>query len=176
MTGTQFFHLHHLIRRQNGPKPVKFQNPVKIRYNFFFINKLKKKFVTMTMHVLRSVCPNGSQKHMHLACLTPNPKWVICLLPAKIKFYRYFTYVSVILRAGGTLLLYMLSYQFSCCEAIPTLPVPLFTLLTPSRLFMRAKCKVAKCKVYILYKLYRNHQQKSNLIDVEPLCQLGVCS
>jgi hypothetical protein len=75
MTGTQFFYLHHLIRRQNGPKPVKNQtNPVKNRYNFFFFKFLKKKIVTLTMHVLRSVCPNGSQKQMHLACLTPNPK------------------------------------------------------------------------------------------------------
>ncbi len=56
------------------------------------------------MHVLRSVCPNDSQKHMHLACWTPNPKWVICLLPAKNNIYRYFTYVSVILRSGCTLL------------------------------------------------------------------------
>jgi hypothetical protein len=59
------------------------------------------------MHVSRSVCPNGSQKHMHLACLTPNLKWVICLLllllPAKNILYRYFTYVSVILRSGCTL-------------------------------------------------------------------------
>ena len=55
------------------------------------------------MHVLRSICPNGSQKHIHLACLTPYPKWVICLLPAKNKIYRYFTYVSVILRSGCTL-------------------------------------------------------------------------
>jgi hypothetical protein len=39
-------------------------NPVKNRY----------KFVTLTMHVLQSICPNGSQKHMHLAYLTPNPK------------------------------------------------------------------------------------------------------
>jgi hypothetical protein len=45
------------------------KNPVKKRYNFF-----KKKFVTLTMHVLRSICPNGSQKHMHLAYFIPNPK------------------------------------------------------------------------------------------------------
>ena len=55
------------------------------------------------MHVLRSICPNGSQKHMRLAYLTPYPKWVICLLPAKKIIYRYFTYVSVILRSGCTL-------------------------------------------------------------------------
>jgi hypothetical protein len=47
------------------------KNPVKIRYNFFLI---KKKTDTLTMHVLRSGCPNGSQKQMHRACLTPNPK------------------------------------------------------------------------------------------------------
>ena len=64
--------------------------------------KNKKKFVTMTLHVLRSVCLHGSQKQMHLACLTHHPKWVICLLPAKNKIYRYFTYVSVILRSGCT--------------------------------------------------------------------------
>ncbi len=54
----------------------------------------------MTVYLFRSVCPNGSQKHMHLSCLTPHPKWVICLLN---KIYRYFTYVSVILRSGCTL-------------------------------------------------------------------------
>jgi hypothetical protein len=52
----------------------KSKNTVKNRYNFFFFNFLKKKIVTLTMHVLRSVCPNGSQKQMHLACLTPYPK------------------------------------------------------------------------------------------------------
>jgi hypothetical protein len=50
------------------------KNPVKIRYNFFLNNKLQKKFIKLTMHVLRSVCPNGSKKQMHLACLTPYPK------------------------------------------------------------------------------------------------------
>jgi hypothetical protein len=50
------------------------KNPVKNRYNFFFYFFLKNKFVTLTMHVLRSFCPNGSQKQMHLACVTPNPK------------------------------------------------------------------------------------------------------
>ena len=54
------------------------------------------------MHVLRSVCPNGSQKHMHLPYLNPHAKWVICLLPAKNKIYRYLTYISVILRSGCT--------------------------------------------------------------------------
>ncbi len=40
MTGTQFFYLHHLIRRQNGPKPVKFQ---KFRYKsvIIFFSKIK---------------------------------------------------------------------------------------------------------------------------------------
>jgi hypothetical protein len=42
------------------------KNPVKTVITFFII--------TLTMHVLWSVCPNGSQKQMHLACLTPNPK------------------------------------------------------------------------------------------------------
>jgi hypothetical protein len=28
MTGTQFFYLHHRIRRQNGPKPVKIVKPL----------------------------------------------------------------------------------------------------------------------------------------------------
>jgi hypothetical protein len=50
------------------------KKPVKIRYNFFFLINWKKKFVTLTIHVLRSVCPNGSQKQMHLACLSPHPK------------------------------------------------------------------------------------------------------
>ncbi len=79
------------------------------------------------MHVLRSVCRNGSQKHMHLACLTPHPKWVICLLPAKTKF----TGILLIypLYWGPEVPCNMLSYLFSCCEAIPTLPVPLFRLL-----------------------------------------------
>ena len=64
---------------------------------------MKKKFVTLTRHVLRSVCPNGSQKHMHLTCFTTNQKWLICVLPAKTYIYRYFSYVSVILRSGCTL-------------------------------------------------------------------------
>ncbi len=54
------------------------------------------------MHVLRSVCPNDSKKQMLLPCLTPNPKWVICLLPAKNKIYPHLTYISVILRSGCT--------------------------------------------------------------------------
>ncbi len=44
MTGTQLIYLHHLIRRQNGPKPVKIQ---KIRLKtvtiFFFLHLKKKK-------------------------------------------------------------------------------------------------------------------------------------
>jgi hypothetical protein len=64
------------------------RNPVKNRYNFCFFKKIKnKKFVTLTMHVLRSVCPNGSQKQMHLACLTPNPKFYLCI--RYIEFSRY---------------------------------------------------------------------------------------
>ena len=79
------------------------------------------------MHVLRSVCPNGSQKKMHLACLTTHQIWVICLLPAKNNF-------------TGILLMYplywgtdvpcnMLSYMFLCCDYIATLLVPQFLLL-----------------------------------------------
>ena len=67
-----------------------------------------------------------NQKQMHLACLTPNPKWVICLLPAK-------TFTGILLMyplyRGQEVPCNMLSYLFSCCEAIPTLPVPLFRLL-----------------------------------------------
>jgi hypothetical protein len=88
------------------------------------------------MHVLRSVCPNGSQKQMHLACLTPNPKWVICLLPAKQKYYRYFTYVSVLSRAGGTL-----QYAILPIFVLRSYSNPSRAFIhTTSRLFMRAKC------------------------------------
>ena len=79
------------------------------------------------MHVLRSIGPKGTHKHMHLPYLTPYPKWVICLLPAKQEF-------------TGILLMYplywgpdvpcnMLSYLFSCGDSIATLPVPSFILL-----------------------------------------------
>jgi hypothetical protein len=71
MAGIQLFYLHHLFRRQNGPKPVKFETKP---LTSFILNKKLKKIVTLTMHVLRSVRPNGSQKHMHLACLTLHPK------------------------------------------------------------------------------------------------------
>ncbi len=88
------------------------------------------------MHVLRSVCPNGSQKQTHLACLTPNPKWVICLLPAKQKFYWYFTYVSYISRAGGTL-----QYAILPIFVLRSYSNPSRAFIhTTSRLFMRAKC------------------------------------
>jgi hypothetical protein len=60
-----------LVEKPTGKKS---KNPVKSVITSFFIKKLKKKFVTLTMHVLRSICPNGIQKQMHLACLTPNPK------------------------------------------------------------------------------------------------------
>ncbi len=52
----------------------------------------------ITKHVLRSVCPNGSPKHMHLVCLTPNQKWVIWLLPSKQNlpvFYLCISYIEV---------------------------------------------------------------------------------
>ncbi len=48
--------------------------------------------------MLRSVCANCSQKHMHLACLTPHTKWVICILPAKQYlpvFYLCIRYIEV---------------------------------------------------------------------------------
>ena len=112
------------------------KNPVKNRYNFFFYFFFQNKFVTLTMHVLRSVCPNGSQKQMHLACLTPNPKWVICLLPAKNTIYRYFTYVSVILRARGTLLYAILPIFVLRSYSNPSRAF----IQTTSRLLMRAKC------------------------------------
>jgi hypothetical protein len=58
-----------------GQKPVKNEKiPVKTVITFYFYFFFQKKFVTLTMHVLRSVCPNGSQKQMLLPCLTPNPK------------------------------------------------------------------------------------------------------
>jgi hypothetical protein len=85
MTATQFFNLHHLFRRQNGPKPVKFH---KIRCKSVITKKKIFFSKRITWHVLRSVCPNGSQKHMHLPCLTPHPKWLICLLPAKQSSFR----------------------------------------------------------------------------------------
>ncbi len=89
------------------------------------------------MHVLRSVCPNGSQKQMQRACLTPNQKWVIYLLPATILFYRYFTYVSVISRAGGTLQYYAILPIFVLRSYYNP---PRAFIQTTSRLFMRAKC------------------------------------
>ncbi len=77
------------------------------------------------MHVLRSVCPNGSQKHIHLACLTPHPKWVICLL----LIYPLYWDPDV---PGN-----MLSYLFSCGDSITTLPRALIP--TPSCSWMHPK-------------------------------------
>ena len=132
------------------------KNPVKNRYNFFFLIVFQKKFVTLTMHVLRSVCLTGSQKQMHLACLTHNPKWVICLLPAKPKFYRYFTYVSVISRAGGTLQYAILPIFVLRSYSNPSRAF----IQTTSWLFMRAKCTCTEI---------RNHQLKTQLLNFGPL-------
>ena len=86
------------------------------------------------MHVLRSVSPNGNQKHMNLACLTPNPKWVICLSPAKNKIYRYFTYVSVILRSWCTLqyaILPIFVWRFHSNPPRPLVRTPSCILMHP---------------------------------------------
>jgi hypothetical protein len=79
------------------------------------------------MHVLRSVCPNGSQKKMLLPCLTPNPKWVICLLPAKKKVTGILPMYP--LYWGTDVPSNMLSYIFLCCDYIATIFVPQFFLL-----------------------------------------------
>jgi hypothetical protein len=51
-------------------------------------------------------------------------------------FYRYFTYVSVILRAGSTL-----QYAILPIFVLRSYPNPPHAFIqTPSRLFMRAKC------------------------------------
>ncbi len=59
------------------------KNPLWSVITFFFNDKIKKKIVTLNLHVLRSLCPNGSQKHMHLACWNPHPKCLICLYQQK---------------------------------------------------------------------------------------------
>ena len=73
----------------------KWKIPVKTVITSFFYFFFQNKFVTLTMHVLRSVCPNGSQKHMHLACCTPYPKWVICLLLAKTLLPVFYLCIDV---------------------------------------------------------------------------------
>jgi hypothetical protein len=68
-----FLNLHLLIRRQNGPKPLKFH---KIRYKSVitqnYVEKIHKIFSYIPRHLLRSVCPNGSKKRVHLACFAPH--------------------------------------------------------------------------------------------------------
>jgi hypothetical protein len=137
------FYLQHLFRRQNGPKPVKFENKLYKTVITFFLNKKLKKIVTLTMHVLRSVCPNGSQKHMHLACLT------LHLLPV---FYLCIRYIE-----GRTYLAICFPTYFRVTKLFQPSPC-LYSHSFPS---------IHACKVYI--SLYRNPQQKSNLIDFEPL-------
>ena len=114
----------------------KWKIPVKTVITFLFLLFFQKKFVGLTMHVLRSFRPNNSQKQMLLPCLTPNPKWVICLLPAKKHFYRYLTYLSVTSREGGTwqhaiLRIFVLQCDCNTYRAL---------IHTPSCLFKHAKC------------------------------------
>ena len=71
---------------------------------------------------------------MHLACLTPNPKWVICLLPAKNTIYRYCTDLSVILRSGCTLqyaILPISVWRFHCNPLRPLVRTPSCSSMNP---------------------------------------------
>ncbi len=109
------------------------------------------------MHVLRSVCPNGSKKHMHLARLTPNPKWVICLLPAKNKIYRYFTYVSVILRSGCTLqyaTLPIFVWRFHSNPSRPLVRTPSCSSMNPKWSGTQITSKNAKNSTLDLYDFF----------------------
>ncbi len=66
--------------------------------------------------MLRSVCPNGSQKNMHLSFTSKKTNFTGIL-------HMYPLYIRPEVPCN------MLSYLFSCWEAITTLPVPLFRLL-----------------------------------------------
>ncbi len=68
-------------------------------------------------------------------CLNTHQIWVICLLPAKNKIYRYFTYVSVILRSGCTFqyaILHIIFVLRSHCNPSRA------SILTPSYHYMHA--------------------------------------
>ena len=109
------------------------------------------------MHVLRSICPNGSQKHMHLAYLTPYPKWVICLLPAKNKMYRYFTYVSVIFRSGCTLLYAILPifvWRFHSNHSRALIPTTSCSSMQPKWSGTQITSKNAKISTLDLYNFF----------------------
>ena len=109
------------------------------------------------MHVLRSICPNGSQKDMHLADLTPSPKWVICLLPAKNNIYRYFTFVSVILRSGCTLKyailpIFVWRFHFNTPRAL--IPTPSWSSMHPKWSGTQITSKNAKILTLDLYNFF----------------------
>ncbi len=99
------------------------------------------------MHVLRSVCPNGSQKHMRLACLTPNPKWVT----------RYFSYVSVILRSGSTLqyaILPIFVWRFHSNHPRPLAHTPSCSSMNPKWSGAQITSKNAKISTLDIYNFF----------------------
>ena len=114
------------------------------------IAKKKKKIVTLTRHVLRSVCPNGSQKHMHLACCTPYPKWVNCLLLAKKVLPVFYLCIEVRINLA-------ICFPTQNCVVVLLQPFP--SLNSYSFLSIHA---------YKLY-VYQIHQQNYHLINFGPL-------
>jgi hypothetical protein len=109
------------------------------------------------MHVLRSICHNRSQKHMHLAYLTPYPKWVICLLPAKNKIYRYFTFVSVTLTSGCTLkyaILPIFVWRFHSNPPRALIPTPSWSSMHPKWSGTRITSKNRNISTLDLYNLF----------------------
>ncbi len=109
------------------------------------------------MHVLRSICPNGSHKHMHLAYLTPYPKWVICLLPTKNKIYRYFIFVSVILRSGCTLkyaILPIFVWRFHSNPPRALISIPYWSSMHPKWSGTQITSKNPKISTLDLYNFF----------------------
>jgi hypothetical protein len=88
-----------------------------------------------------------------------NPNWdsIICLLPAKNKIYRYFTYVSVILRSGCTFqyaILPIFVWRFHSNPPRALIPTPSCSSMQPKWSGTQITSKNAKISTLDLYNFF----------------------